>query len=188
MSEALSFRPVTSREWPDLQRLFGPHGADGGCWCMWWRQTRAEYRVKHGEANRQAMQRIIAGGEVPGLLAYAGKDPVGWVSVAPRERFPVLDRSRTLRRVDDQPVWSIVCFYVARPWRGRGVTARLIEEAVQFARSHGARIVEAYPIDPAHREARADEAFTGRIPTFLKAGFREAARRSAWRILMRRNL
>jgi GNAT superfamily N-acetyltransferase len=184
----LSFRPVTTREWPDLQRLFGPNGADGGCWCMWWRQTRAEFQRSRGEANRRAMEKIIAEGEVPGLLAYAQGQPVGWVSVGPRERFPVLDRSPTLRRVDDQPVWSIVCFYVARAWRRRGLTRRLIEAAADYARSQGARIVEAYPIDPAHRAARADTAFTGRIPTFLKAGFREAARRSAWRILMRRNL
>jgi GNAT superfamily N-acetyltransferase len=187
-SDAFSFRPVTMREWPDLQRLFGPGGADGGCWCMWWRQTRAEFQRSHGEANRRAMEKIIAGGEVPGLLAYSGMDPVGWVSVAPRDHFPVLDRSRTLRRVDDRPVWSIVCFYIARAWRGRGLTLRLIEAAVDYARSRGARIVEAYPIDPEHRAARVDEAFTGRIPTFVKAGFREAARRSAWRIVMRRSL
>lgn len=184
----LSFRPVTTREWPDLQRLFGPGGADGGCWCMWWRQTRSEFQRSHGEPNRRAMERIIAGGEVPGLLAYAAGEPVGWVSVAPRERFPVLDRSRTLRRVDGEPVWSIVCFYVARAWRGRGVCLRLIQAAVDYARGQGARIVEAYPIDPSHRAARPDEAFTGQIPTFLQAGFREAARRSAWRIVMRRHL
>lgn len=187
-TEQLFFRPVSLREWPDLQRLFGPNGADGGCWCMWWRITRSQFQRDHGEANRRAMQRIIASGEVPGLLAYAGPEPVGWVSVGPRERFPVLGRSRTLQPVDHQPVWSIVCFYVARSWRGRGVCLRLIEAAVDYAGSRGARIVEAYPIDPAHPAAKADEAFTGQIPTFLEAGFREVARRSAWRIVMRRSL
>lgn len=186
--EELTFRPVTAHEWPDLQRLFGAHGADGGCWCMWWRQTRAEFARRHGEANRRAMEAIIASGEVPGLLAYAGDQPVGWVSVAPRGRFPVLDRSRTLRRIDSEEVWSIVCFYVQRAWRGRGLTVRLIEAAADYARGRGARLIEAYPIDPEHRTARADEAFTGLIPTFLKAGFHEAARRSAWRVIVRRSL
>ena len=184
----LEFRPVTASEWPDLQALFGPNGADGGCWCMWWRISRAEFARQAGEGNRRAMEAIIHGGEVPGLLAYHEGRPVGWISVAPRERFPVLDRSRTLRRVDDEPVWSIVCFYVERSWRRNGMSRRLIEAAADYARSNGARILEAYPVDPEHPTVKGDEAFTGLLPTFLKAGFRVAARRSARRVIVRRSL
>jgi GNAT superfamily N-acetyltransferase len=184
----LQFRPVTPAQWPDLQALFGPSGADGGCWCMWWRITRAEFTRGVGESNRRAMQAIIEGDEVPGLLAYQEGRPVGWVSVAPRERFPVLDRSRTLRRVDDQPVWSIVCFFVDRGARRTGLCGRLIEAAAAYARRNGARLLEAYPVDPDHPTVRGDQAFTGLLPTFLKAGFRVAARRSARRVIVRRAL
>lgn len=29
--DMLVFKPVTTTEWPDMQRLFGPNGADGCC-------------------------------------------------------------------------------------------------------------------------------------------------------------
>jgi GNAT superfamily N-acetyltransferase len=184
----LEFRPVTMAEWPALQALFGPRGADGGCWCMWWRITRREFSRNAGEGNRRAMRGIIEGGEIPGLLAYRGGRPVGWVSVAPRERFPVLDRSRTLRRVDDEPVWSIVCFFVDPSERRTGVCRRLIEAAAGYARENGARILEAYPVDPEHPTVNDGSAFTGLLPTFLKVGFQVVAARSARRVIVRRKL
>jgi GNAT superfamily N-acetyltransferase len=181
----LVFKPVTMREWPDLQKLFGPNGADGGCWCMWWRIKRSEFDRNHGEPNRRAMEAIIRSGEVPGLLAYLESEPIGWCSVAPREAFPVLDRSWVLKRVDDQPVWSIVCFYVARKYRRCGLNRLLIEAAVDYARSRGASIVEAYPVDPETSPVNPGEAFTGLIATFREAGFKEVARRSKRRAVLR---
>jgi GNAT superfamily N-acetyltransferase len=181
----LVFRPVTTRQWPDMQKLFGPNGADGGCWCMWWRIKRAEFDRNHGEANRLAMEAIIRGGQVPGLLAYLEGEPVGWCSVAPRDAFPVLDRSPVLKRIDNRPVWSIVCFYVARKYRRCGLSGLLIQAAVEYARSRGGKIVEAYPVDPRAGKVDSGGAFTGLIDTFRKAGFTEAARRSKRRVIMR---
>jgi GNAT superfamily N-acetyltransferase len=181
----LVFKPVTMSEWEDLQQLFGPNGADGGCWCMWWRIKRSEFDRNHGEQNRLAMEAIIRSGEVPGILAYLEGEPIGWCSVAPREAFPVLDRSPVLKRVDDQPVWSIVCFYVAREHRRSGLTPLLIEAAIDYARSRGADIIEAYPVDPQTSAVNPGEAFTGLISTFLKAGFEEVARRSKRRAVLR---
>jgi GNAT superfamily N-acetyltransferase len=183
--DQLVFKPVTVTEWPDLQRLFGPNGADGGCWCMWWRIKRSEFDRSHGEPNRRAMEAIIRSGEVPGILAYLEGEPIGWCSVAPRDAFPVLDRSPVLKRVDDRPVWSIVCFYIARPYRRRGLTGLLIDAAVDFARSRGATIIEAYPVDPGTASVDPGEAFTGLIGTFGRAGFREVARRSKRRAVLR---
>jgi GNAT superfamily N-acetyltransferase len=196
--EQLVFKPVTLNEWPDMQRLFGPNGANGGCWCMWWRIKRSEFDSNHGELNRRAMEAIIRSGRVPGLLAYLQGEPIGWCSVAPREEFPVLDRSPVLKRVDDQPVWSIVCFYIHRNYRRRGLNRLLIEAAVDYARSQGAAIVEAYPVDPDTCRVNVGEAFTGLIDTFRKAeaftglidtfrktGFEEVARRSARRAVLR---
>jgi GNAT superfamily N-acetyltransferase len=186
--EMIVFKPVTLEEWPDMQELFGPNGADGGCWCMWWRIRRADFDRSHGETNRRAMEAIIRSGEVPGLLAYLDGEPIGWCSVAPREAFPVLDRSPTLKRVDDQPVWSIVCFFVGRKHRRCGLEALLIEAAVDFAGSRGGRIVEAYPVDPATSTFDAGSAFTGTIETFRRLGFREVVRRSKRRAVLRRYL
>jgi GNAT superfamily N-acetyltransferase len=183
--DQLVFKPVAMDEWADLQKLFGPNGADGGCWCMWWRIKRSEFDRNHGEPNRLAMEAIIRSGEVPGLLAYLKGEPIGWCSVAPREAFPVLDRSPVLKRVDNQPVWSIVCFYVAHEYRRLGLTRLLIQAAIDYARSRGAKIIEAYPVDPETSIVDRGEAFTGLINTFRKAGFKEAARRSKRRAVLR---
>jgi GNAT superfamily N-acetyltransferase len=186
--EELDFRPVTLKQWPDMQKLFGPNGADSGCWCMWWRQTREEFDRLHGEPNRRSMEALIRGGEVPGILAYHEGRPVGWCSVAPRERFPVLDRSPNLKAVDGEPVWSIVCFFIPRQHRRRGLSGHLIRAAVRYALSKGAPAVEAYPIDPRHSASSASRpgaAFTGQLDTFLRAGFTEVARRSPRRPILR---
>jgi GNAT superfamily N-acetyltransferase len=70
------------------------------------------------------------GGELPGLLAYAGDEPIGWVAVEPRSRFRRLAISRNLPVVDERPTWSIPCFFVARGRGGRGVSRRLLAAEV----------------------------------------------------------
>lgn len=181
------FTPLTPARWQDFETLFGKNGACGGCWCMWWREPRSEYSRLAYEGNRQAMQALVSSGRVPGLLAYLAERPVGWCSLAPREEFSVLERSRVLKRVDDQPVWSIVCFFVARPYRRQGLTLRLLQAAVEYARQNGARIVEGYPVDKPGK-FMALEDFTGTASTFRKAGFVEVERRSPARPIMRLEL
>jgi GNAT superfamily N-acetyltransferase len=130
------------------------------------------------------MGRLVATGRVPGLLAYRDGEPVAWVSVGPRETFAALERSRTLARVDDRPVWSVVCFFVARPYRGTGMMTLLLRAAVDFAQKHHARIVEGYPIDPGKGLAGYD-GFTGVASAFRRAGFKEVARPSPRQRIMR---
>lgn len=181
----LVFRPLTAERFRDLEQLFGQRGACGGCWCMWWRLKRSEFERQKGEKNRKALKRIVESGEVPGLLAYADGQPVGWCSVAPREAFGALERSRVLKRVDDRPVWSVVCFFVAKPFRRRGVTVDVLRAAVEYAREHGARIVEGYPIEPKKSPAPDPFVWTGLPSAFRQAGFVEVARRSPTRPIMR---
>ena len=184
--EDLEFQPVTPERWEDLTALFGKSGAYSGCWCMWWRQTQAEFARGAGEANRDALKAIVDGGRVPGLLAYRTGQPVGWCSVAPREEFGRLQRSPVLRPVDDQPVWAIVCFFVHRRHRGQGVGAALLRAAVRYAAEQGAAIVEGYPVDPEPERGWHPAAyFTGLASTFLAAGFEEVARRRPGRPIMR---
>ncbi len=181
----LAVRPLTPDRWPDLVKLFGPRGACAGCWCMWWRLRRAEFDAGKGEGNARGLERYVRAGHVPGLLAYDGDEPVGWVAIEPRAAYPRLARSRTLAPVDDAPVWSITCFFVARPHRGRGATRALIDAAVRHARAGGATAVEAYPVDL--RKDTADAfVYTGAASTFLDLGFEEVARRSRSRPIVRR--
>jgi GNAT superfamily N-acetyltransferase len=122
------------------------------------------------------------------VLAYSADEPVGWVAVAPREVYLRLEKSRVLARVDDLPVWSISCLFIAKPYRRRGVSVALIGAATEFARSHGARVVEAYPVVPYSDAMPAAFAWTGTESAYERAGFREVARRSAARPMMRREL
>src|SRR4030042_4605717 len=114
---SLEFRPLTSTRWNDLEQLFGPRGACGGCWCMWWRLPRSEFLRNRGEQNRKALKKIVDSGKVPGVLAYLDSNPIGWCAFAPRNEYPTLERLRILKKVDDEPVWSIVCFFVAKEFR-----------------------------------------------------------------------
>ncbi len=180
----VSIHPLTPERWPDLEKLFGPSGAYGGCWCMWFRLRRKEFARNSGHQNKQAMRELVDSGEPPGLLAYVQGEPLGWVSLAPRERFAHLEHSRTITRVDDQPVWSIVCFVVDRRSRGRGLMTTLLSAAIDYARQRGARIVEGYPVEPAGRLS-GYSGYTGVASTFRKAGFVEVARASAQRLIMR---
>jgi GNAT superfamily N-acetyltransferase len=155
---------------------------------MWWRIPRGAFNAGKGDGNRRALKKIVNRGIIPGILAYESGRPVGWCSVAPREHFPVLERSRVLARVDGQPVWSIVCFFVAKERRRSGVTEGLIEAAVRYAKRNGAKIVEAYPVEPASGGMPDAFAYTGLASTFRKAGFVETARRSPKRAVFRLRL
>ena len=181
------FRPLSPKDWGNLESLFGKRGASGGCWCMWWRQRDAEFTRLHGESNRLAFKSLVESGTVPGLLAYQDGIAVGWCAIQPRECYSRLERSRVLARVDDQPVWSVTCFYVGREHRRQGLMSGLLTAVIDWAASNGAHIIEAYPMD-LREGARVSAAYMGVVPVFLKAGFAEVARRSQRRPIMRRSL
>ena len=208
----LEFHPLTPERWGDFEELFGEKGACGGCWCMWFRQTRSEFEKNKGEGNRRAMKAIVESGRVPGILAYIketgripqgsareGRDAepegvgrfgsltraIGWCSVEPRERFPRLETSRVLRPVDDQPVWSIVCFFIDKEYRLRGVSVELMKAAVEYAAQNGAKIVEGYAAEPKKAKVPDLYIFHGHVSAYRQAGFVEVARRSPTRPIMR---
>jgi GNAT superfamily N-acetyltransferase len=184
----LSFEPLTAERWEDFEQLFGKRGACGGCWCMHWRIRRSQYELQKGELNRLAMKSIVERGEVPGILAYTDEQPVGWCAVAPRDTYITFERSRILKPIDNQPVWSIVCLFVAKPFRRHGISFKLLKAAVEYVRRQGGSIVEGYPVAP-QKETMPDVfAFTGLASAYIKAGFRESARRSVTRPIMRYHL
>jgi GNAT superfamily N-acetyltransferase len=184
----LDFYPLTPDRWQDFEDLFGERGAYGGCWCMWWRSTRREFEERGSEGNRQAMKALVDSGQVPGILAYRQGQAVGWCSVAPREQYGALERSRVLKRLDERPVWSLVCLFVDRDHRGRGVAEALIRAAVDYVQEQGGAVVEAYPTQPREKRLPPVSSYMGLPAMFGRAGFVECARPSKSRVIMRYSL
>jgi ribosomal protein S18 acetylase RimI-like enzyme len=175
---------LTPETWRDLVALFerrGPRGgfrnAPGyGCWCMYWRDRSLE----HGEPKKEALAALVQAGRETGLVAYDGEEPVGWVSIAPREEYPVLLRSPQYRpRDEEEGVWAIVCFLVDRAARRRGIADALLDAAVARAAAGRAARVEAY----AHATAADD--YMGSLALYRAHGF-EALRAAGKRVVVSR--
>jgi GNAT superfamily N-acetyltransferase len=152
---------------------------------MFWLVSGAEYERQKGQGNKQAMQSIVYSDKRPGILAYADGKPAGWCALAPRPVYKRLEKSRILKPLDDQPVWSVVCFYVGKAYRRQGLTVELLKAAVLYAATNGARIVEGYPVEPKDNKAPDPFVYTGLVSAFKQAGFVEEARRSETRPIMR---
>ncbi len=186
MFDNLTFQPLIPEQWTKFVTLFGERGACGGCWCMLWRLTRKEFELQKGNGNKLAMKSIVNEGKVPGILAINNKKAIGWCAIAPRISYPALLRSRILQPVDDRPCWSVSCLFINKSYRKRGVSTKLLLAATEYAKSQGAEIVEGYPMEPkAEKEIPPAFAWTGISKSFIAAGFKEVARRSPTRPIMR---
>ncbi len=179
------FYPVTKRNWKDFEKLFGEKGACAGCWCMYWRLKQSVLDAQKGNSNKRAMKKIIGSGNIPGILAYSEGEPIGWCSVAPREEFSKLDNSRILKPVDEKSVWSVVCFFIHKDHRKKGLSIALLYAAKKYVKSSGGKILEGYPIEPKKDKMPDAFAWTGLSAAFQSAGFKEVARRSETRPIMR---
>ncbi|WP_046469401.1 GNAT family N-acetyltransferase [Allosalinactinospora lopnorensis] len=176
----VSIEPATPERWDDLEKLFGPTGAYGHCWCVFYRRRAKDFTAsvscaqpERGNENRETLRRLTLDGAIPGLLAYEGTEPCGWVSVAPRKDFIRLARSRSLRPVDpaEPGVWSVVCFWLPPRRRRKGLGTRILDGAVEYARVNGGRVLEAYPVDTAGGRAPSAEIYPGTVQIYEKAGF-----------------
>ncbi|MCL1632624.1 GNAT family N-acetyltransferase [Sporolactobacillus sp. CPB3-1] len=171
--------------WHDFSILFGERGACGGCWCMNWRLKKSDFEVQKGKENQLAMRRLVESGEPVGILLYVDGSPVGWCAVAPRKQLIRLTYSRVFKQLDDLPVWSITCFFIAKTHRRMGLSAELIQAAVRYGMLQGAPIIEAYPEYP--YDSNVPDAFLWKgVPSvFRRAGFTETVRHSKWKLMMR---
>jgi GNAT superfamily N-acetyltransferase len=145
----LEVRPVTPETWDDFVRLFEARGGPHYCFCAPYR-FRDAHELSHAEKKART-KKLVAKSIPLGVLAYDGDEPIGWCSIAPRETYTKLERSRTMPRVTpvQTPTWAVLCFFVARQHRQKGVTRALLRGAVAYARARGARVIEAYPFDTA---------------------------------------
>jgi GNAT superfamily N-acetyltransferase len=185
----LKFYPVTPSRWKDFEKLFGKNGACAGCWCMYWRwiKTTDAHRYK-GAGNKKAIKKIITSGEVPGILAYENDNPIGWCSVAPKATFPYFNNSRLFKNLEKDGIWSVTCFFIAKEYQQKGISVELLKEAVKYVRKKKGKIVEGYPVEPKKDNIPPAFAWNGLSSAFIKAGFKEFARPSETRPVMRYNI
>ena len=186
----LTVRPLTPERWPDLEALFLAKGCSvaRGCWCMYYRRSGARGALPAGttqaQANRADLKKLSRGDTPPGLIGYRGKMPVGWVSLGPREDYAKLQRSPVMKPVDEQSVWSVICFVVPSEYRGQGVARALLDGAIAYAKKQGATLLEAYPVDKPGR-SHDDFMWFGAKSMYDDAGFQEVARRKPQRPVVR---
>jgi GNAT superfamily N-acetyltransferase len=188
----LDIQPLKPERWQDLVRLFNAPGGSQvrGCWCMCYRRsgrTGVPDGMSRPEHAKCSLKALVDAGTVPGLIGYRDGEPVGWLSLGPREDYARLERSPVMKSVDAKPVWSVVCFYTAKSMRGQHVAEAMLAGAIDYARSCGARLIEAYPVDRKQRSAD-DAMWFGGKAMYDRAGFTEVARRKPTRPVMRKAL
>jgi GNAT superfamily N-acetyltransferase len=181
----LTFHPLDTHTWHDFETLFGKRGACGGCWCMSWRLSKRGFEKNKGDGNKKAMKQLVKKNEPIGIIAYAKRQPVGWCAVAPREKYVKLENSRVLKRIDDEPVWSITCFFLAKEFRRKGFSVEILKGVIAYCRRQGVKVLEAYPIRPYAANMPTAFAWTGFASSFKKAGFKTAKQWSKARPIMR---
>lgn len=181
MSE-IRVSPASADRFADVEHALTGGGDGASCWCQWWMLRAAEFDKTPREQRRELLKRDLEAAPPTGLVAYVDDVPAGWVKVSARPSQPRLVRSRNVQQspepIDDDSVWAISCFVVRREFRRQGVSAKLLEAALEHARTHGARIVEGYPIDTAVSRASSNDLYHGALSTFLDAGFTEVSRPS----------
>lgn len=183
--------PLTADRWDDAVAVFGTRGDPSFCWCQFFRLPGASWRQSTRDANRDGLRAQAVEGPPPGLLAYLDDQPVGWLALAPRPAYARLLGSPSLVKVagadlDDATVWSVTCFVVRVGQRGKGVASALLSAAPDFARAHGASVLEAHPVDVSSAGKKSNaELYHGVASTFVAAGYREIGRTGPTRPVMR---
>jgi GNAT superfamily N-acetyltransferase len=187
----ITIEPVTADRFADAEHALSGGGDGHSCQCQWWMITNAQWQGTSME-EREGMLRSEVDAGPPALVAYVDGEAAGWVRVGPRAAQVRLARTRAFAEsphpFDDPSVWAVSCFVVRREHRGAGLTAEMLDAAVTYAREQGARVVEAYPIDPTAANKRSNELYTGILTTFIAAGFTEVARPKPHLVIVERVL
>jgi GNAT superfamily N-acetyltransferase len=136
---------------------------------MRWRLKSTEFKQLNSKNRRNKLKSLVQANIPVGVLGYHQGKVAGWCSIAPRETYPLLEGSTTLKRIDNLPTWSVVCFFIDPNLRGHGLSVKLLQAAVTYAISQGVTIIEGYPVEP-NQSYR----FMGSPSVFKQAGFREA--------------
>jgi GNAT superfamily N-acetyltransferase len=182
----LTFEPLTKVNWGKFVLLFGEKGACANCWCMWPRLTKQDFTEgKSNNGNKSAMKKLVWEGKPAGIIAFIEEQPVAWCAFAPREDFLKLENSRVHTRIDDEPVWSIPCFFIDKKFRRLGVSVALLKGVISYAKKQKIKIIEAYPTIPTKETLPDTFAWIGLYRSFESAGFVIADRTSKNRPMVR---
>lgn len=168
---AVEVHPATSDRWADLLPIFGGTGTNH-CWCQYWRLTSGDYARTSFPEREELLHEQSRGEPPPGMVAYLDGQAVGWCGFGPRQEMGRLVRSRTIPKVDDQPVWAVFCFLVRPGYRRRGVGQALLQGVINEARRRRVPGLEAYPVDTGGRRIQTTAAYVGTVSMFEAAGFR----------------
>jgi GNAT superfamily N-acetyltransferase len=153
---------------------------------MYYRLTRADYNEGKAEnGNKNAMQELVMNNRPTGILGFYEGEAIAWCAFAPREDFIKLEKSRVHKRIDDQRVWSIPCFFIDKKFRGQGISVELIKAVIRYASENGIRIIEAYPTIPTTERLPDSFAWIGLYKSFERAGFEIVDRTSKNRPMVR---
>ena len=184
--DQLTFEPLTQGNWGKFEALFGPRGACGNCWCMFYRLSAPEFREgKFEDGNKQAMKEIVEAGRPAGIMALFEGEAVAWCAFAPREDYVKLSKSRVHKPIDDKAVWSIPCMFIHKDFRNNGVSVALLKGVVAWAEENGIKIIEAYPTIPTTERLPDSFAWIGLYKSFERAGFEIVDRKSPNRPMVR---
>lgn len=185
-SKRLRLEPLARENWQKFEQLFGGKGACANCWCMYYRLKRQEFtKGKENQGNKRAMKKLVWQGKPAGVIGFYGGEPVAWCAFAPRQDFMKIENSRVHKRIDDEPVWSIPCFFVARKFRNQGVSIRMLEALIAYAKRNKIKALEAYPVIPTKERLPDAFAWTGLYKSFARAGFKVVDRTSKSRPMVR---
>jgi len=172
ISGRLTFAPLTTNNWKEFERLFGSRGACGNCWCMYYRLKKQEFvQGKKNEGNKQAMKKLVWEGRPTGFLAFHEGRAIAWCAFAPRQDFIKLEKSRVHKRIDDRPVWSIPCLFIAKEFRKKGISSELLTALIKYAKKKKIKTLEAYPLIPTQKKLPDAFAWIGFYKSFAGAGF-----------------
>ena len=189
--------PATPDRWADVVSVMGLRGDPSWCWCQYFRFRGKEWADTTTAGNREHLRgQVESGPPAPGVVAYRDGQPVGWCAVGPKARYPRLMASRissptnlSTEPTDVDATWAVSCFVVRSGHRRSGVSAALLDAAVEYATASGANTLEGYPVDPsAKKSVSGAELFHGALSVFLAAGFTEEHRPSPARALVRKQL
>jgi len=184
--DALRFEPLTKENWEQFIMLFGVKGACGNCWCMYYRRSKTDFQEgKTDDGNKNAMQQLVWDNQPAGLLGFYEEIPIAWCAFAPREDFPKLKKSRVHKPIDNEPVWSVPCTFIAKDFRKLGVSVALLKGLIRYARENKIRIIEAYPTMPTQEKLPDAFAWIGLYKSFERAGFEIVDHTSGYRPMVR---
>ncbi|MES2702762.1 MAG: GNAT family N-acetyltransferase [Bacteroidota bacterium] len=182
----LTFELLSRKNWPQFVQLFGERGACGNCWCMYFRLKKDEFTAgKQDDGNKEAMKALVWDGKPTGVLGFYEGQPVGWCALAPRTDYPKLAASRVHKPIDDEPVWSVTCFFIDKAFRRMGVSVAMLKGVIDLARKENIKVLEAYPTIPTQPTLPDSFAWIGLYKSFERAGFTVVDRTSKSRPMVR---